>query len=107
MTQMLKNDGCIIFEWWRQATRQCPPDKDPILVFKKNNHPFYCMIQLQDIPQAGRDLLDGKLKTRYFTLALDSIDTGSHGMQVVIMPLSELFKVEPELWKKKPTPSQS
>lgn len=94
MEQLIRNDGCIIFQWWQQTVGECPDDRLPILVFKKNNHPFYCMINSEYIPDYS--FLDD---VRYFTLPVPKQLTGTHDMQVYVMVLSDFFKLEPIVWK--------
>lgn len=97
MEQLLRNDGCIIFDWWRQCLGECPPDKLPLLVFKKNQHPFYCMVD-------GWDMADYKFlrdeKVRSFELPLAKDITGTQAMNVRIMLLSDFFRLDPEVWKR-------
>lgn len=95
MEQMLRNDGCIIFKWWQQTIGECPPDRLPLLAFKKNNHPFYVMVNSEYMPDYS--FLEG---TRYFELPLSGDLTGTHGMNVYVMLLSDFFKSDPSVWKK-------
>lgn len=98
MEQLLRNDGCIIYEWWRQATGECPPEMLPLLVFKKNNHPFYCMIDADDM--ASEEFLRDE-QIRYFELPLTKGITGVYPMKVYVMLLSDFFKLEPSEWRAK------
>jgi hypothetical protein len=96
MEQMLRNDGCLIFKWWQQTLGECPPDKLPLLVFKKNNQPFYCMINTEDV--ASVDFLHDQ-NIRYFVLPLTKNITGTHDMSVYILTLEDFFKLEPKIWR--------
>lgn len=97
MEQLLRNDGCLIYKWWQQAIEECPDDKLPLLVFKKNNHPFYCLINSVDM--ASTDFLR-EHNIRYFELPLTKDITGVYPMRVYVLLLSDFFKLEPEIWRK-------
>lgn len=94
LEQVLRNDGCLIFQWWQQARAECPPNKLPLLVFKRNNHPFYCLVESDDLPNTHylRDV-------RYYTVTLSEDITGTYPMEVCIMTLSDFFKLDPESWR--------
>ena len=97
MEQLLRNDGCIIFKWWKQAVQECPEDKVPLLVFKKNNHPFYCMFEsLYCIPGFLEDST-----IRHFKLPLDSKVTDSCNTMVTILTLDDFFRSEPDKWRER------
>lgn len=48
LDQILTAPKCIIWEWWRQCASQCPEGKTPLLVFKRNNWPWFCMMYEMD-----------------------------------------------------------
>lgn len=97
MEQLLRNDGTLVFKWWQQVIGECPPDKLPILVFKKNNHPFYCMLEVEDLACA-QFLKDNDI--RYFSMPMTKAVSGTYPMMVVIMLLSDLFKSDTETWQR-------
>jgi hypothetical protein len=97
MEQLLRNDGCLIFKWWQQAIGECPADKLPFLVFKRNNHPFYCMIEADDLP-SEQFLKDNDI--RYFSMPIQKAVVGTYPMKVYIMVLTDFFKSEPEEWQR-------
>jgi hypothetical protein len=95
LEQLLKNDSCLVFSWWRQALGECPEDKLPLLVFKKNNHPFYCMVEAKYFP--FQSTLN-KQNVRYYTLPLSEATTKTTDMTVHIMLLEDFFKTIPLKW---------
>lgn len=97
MDQLLANDGCLIYKWWTQAIGECPADKLPLLVFKKNNHQFYCMVDTNDV-YSVKFLTDNN--SRYFTLPVPKELTSTQDMTVYIMTLKDFFKSEPTEWQK-------
>lgn len=96
LEQVLTNDGCLIFRWWQQAQGECPPDKLPLLVFKRNNRPFYCMIEANDF--ASQEFLRDS-GIRYYQVPLLKNVTGTVPMMVYIFALSDFFKLDPEIWQ--------
>lgn len=96
MEQLIKNDGCKVFSWWAQARDECPPDKLPLLVFKRNHHPWYVMIEEDDMPGT----VQGDLNARFFTVRLSEDITGTYPMTVYIFTLEDFSSTEPDKWKK-------
>jgi len=96
LEQLLRNDGCLVYQWWQQVQGECPQDKLPLLVFKKNQHPFYCMIEADHM--ASEKFLSAE-NVRYFELPLTKAQTGVYPMRVYIMLLSDFFKLEPDVWR--------
>lgn len=43
LDHLLTSDKSPIWEWWNQCWNQCPENKIPLLVFKRNNMPWYFM----------------------------------------------------------------
>jgi hypothetical protein len=44
LISILSSDKSIFFEWWKQATRQCEEGKKPMLIFTKNRHELYVLV---------------------------------------------------------------
>lgn len=38
-------------KWWLQTITECPEGKKPLMIFTKNNYPFFCMLKIADVPK--------------------------------------------------------
>lgn len=88
LEQMLSNKGCLIFKWWAQTLRETPEGKYPLLVFKKNGQPFYCMLQCDTL----KDHFGGMPTFPWFRTYVD-FDS------VVILTLKDLFSLGKTAWE--------
>lgn len=84
LESVLGGDGKSLFhEWWRQALRQTPTWKIPLLVMKKNGSRFYAVMPTSETL--------GK-----FVVSLAFTDSDN---AFTIVPLDALFATDTELWK--------
>lgn len=84
LEQLLTAPKSDLYKWWAQATEQCPEHLTPLLVFKRNRHPFLFAMRKSDF------LLD--LPVPCVTLHLLNDD-------VVIGLAEHLWATNPEDWK--------
>jgi len=54
MEQLLKSAICDPWKWWEQCVTECTVNKIPLLVFKRNNQPWFYM--LEELDTLHRDL---------------------------------------------------
>lgn len=88
LTGVRVRDTRSVMAWWEQTLKSCPPGKQPVLVFARNNQPDLMMLrQSYFVKLCGKDFTVEFLP--HFTFALDS------GV-VVILALDDFFaKVRP------------
>lgn len=85
------SDKCEIWSWWQQALDQAENiNKIPMLVFKRNNMPWYYMMCTKDVLS----------KIRMTSLPGKTILAKDHReKEVVIGLLSDLHSTKKDLWK--------
>ncbi len=83
LDKLITAPKCEIWDWWKQTKDQANEGKIPLLVFKRNNMPWYYMIPLLDSVN-----IDGN----YITC------TDPDHKNVAVGLLSNLFETEKETW---------
>ena len=82
LDQLLLNEKCIIWSWWKQVTEETSDGLIPMLVFKKNRQPPMVMV-----PEGSYPFSD-----KYFTVITEK--------EVLnIFALSDLFKANPDHYR--------
>jgi len=101
MEQLIKNDKCEIFKWWQQALNETGLGKVPLLFFTRNGHPWYVMIDLDDLT-ASRKVFNhyDQFTHPTFVLNLSKEKSGYPDNYVAIFTEQTFFSGKAELWKK-------
>lgn len=86
LDHLLTSPKSDLWSWWEQTLEQTPDDKIPLLVFKRNNMPWYIMC-----PAAYEDKI-GLCISAYTPDTLD---------KVVVGLLTNLTSGDKEIWLKK------
>lgn len=89
LEQLLTAPKCDVIRWWRQAVEETPEGKVPLLVFKRNRHPWLFMIAV-DAWQEATMYVSGVSPYPMFTIEDTCVKVGL---------LDELFRTSPENWK--------
>lgn len=76
-----------LWAWWEQALEQTPEGKIPLLVFKRNNMPWYFMTY-----KAYENKVNGFCVTAYVPKVYD---------QVIVGLLEDILSGEKEIWLRK------
>ena len=50
LDHLLISEKSAIWKWWKQTTDECQAHLKPLLIFKRNHIPFFCMLKLANIP---------------------------------------------------------
>lgn len=85
--QLITAPKCKIWQWWEQATSECPEGKTPLLVFKRNHSPWFYMMYWGD-----NIALDSDDK---FRLSV-STPEGSDNLDIGLF--SDLLSGDPKEW---------
>jgi hypothetical protein len=88
LEQILTSDVCSVWKWWEQCVGETPVGQIPLLVFRKNHKPWFCMLRHSNIPY----LVDLALKD-----TLMSVSSVKHGT-LTIFPLTVLLNTEKSKW---------
>lgn len=88
LDQLLINEKCIVFKWWEQTINECPNDKLPLLVFKKNNQKFFCMLEYDNT--VLKKFLKQKKITHYIFY---------NPKPLCILTLEDLMLSDVDIWK--------
>jgi len=86
--QLFKSDKCAPWKWWDQTLGDCPPDKDPLMIFWKNRHPKFVMMLTETLPEEMNDAI----------YATASFKDECPEDDVVVFLLDELIKEKPGHW---------
>lgn len=85
LEQLFTSPECLLVKWWRQSVNETPFGKIPLLVFKRNRHPWMFFMALDD--------MDFGLVAHFDANAL--VVDGEH---LAIGLLSTLTKTPKEWW---------
>jgi len=91
LNQLLTAPNNKIWDWWEQAKRETASDKLPLLVFKKNRHPWFVMMTENGIATAAQ--------TDFMKSSMIRV-TDRQGQAAYIRLFDDLLKEHKKLWER-------
>jgi len=114
LDQLMHNEKCILWKWWKQTVDETPPGLTPLLVFARNNVPQSVMFSPGWMGNLLKKFQDPQKQAPcwpweewpHFVFDLGVLHALDPETSWVIMSLEDFFKISPD-WFGRQLPQES